>query len=119
MRQAAFKGLREDKPAQSVEREEAETRGAMAKRDVKAEAAVKNEPQTIAAKRTSSTTAGTDKSLDSSLPIRLTHPDKILDAKSGLTKDDLAHYYLEIAGDLLPYIEGRPLTPGAMRRWHG
>jgi bifunctional non-homologous end joining protein LigD len=45
-----------------------------------------------------------------SLPIRITHPDKVLDAESGLTKDGLAHYYLEVASYMLPYIEGRPLT---------
>lgn len=44
------------------------------------------------------------------LPIRLTHPDKVPDANSGLTKDELAHYYDAIAPHMLPHIGGRPLT---------
>jgi bifunctional non-homologous end joining protein LigD len=106
VRQAAFKGLREDKPAKSVQREVAEDRTVQPERDIKADASVKHKPKTIAAKRASSVAAP----LDESLPIRLTHPDKVLDAESGLTKDALAHYYLEVASYMLPYIEGRPLT---------
>jgi bifunctional non-homologous end joining protein LigD len=106
VRQAAFKGLREDKPAKSVRREEAEGSAAEAERDLKAEASVRQKPKTIAARRITSTAAGSNESL----PIRLTHPDTVLDAESGLTKDRLAHYYLEVASYMLPYIEGRPLT---------
>jgi bifunctional non-homologous end joining protein LigD len=106
VRQAAFKGLREDKPAKQVQRERAEGRAAEAESSVRAEASEKVKPKTIAARRISATVARSEETL----PIRLTHPDKILDAESGLTKDDLAHYYLEVASYLLPYIEGRPLT---------
>ena len=42
--------------------------------------------------------------------IRLTHPDKILDAESQLTKQQLADYYWAIAPYMLPHIEGRPLS---------
>jgi bifunctional non-homologous end joining protein LigD len=126
VRQAAFKGLREDKPAKSVRREVADSSVAESERDVKADASVKQKPKTIAAKRISARripakrirarniSSRRDSSgaaaTDESLPIRLTHPDKVLDAESGLTKDGLAHYYLEIASYMLPYIEGRPLT---------
>jgi bifunctional non-homologous end joining protein LigD len=106
VRQAAFKGLREDKPAKSVQREVVESRTVKAEGDVKADASVTHKAKTIAARRVSSTAAGSDESL----PIRLTHPDKVLDAESRLTKDGLAHYYLEVASYMLPYIEGRPLT---------
>ncbi|HEY5057304.1 MAG TPA: non-homologous end-joining DNA ligase [Acidobacteriaceae bacterium] len=43
-------------------------------------------------------------------PIRLTHPDKILDAASGLTKQALADYYYAVAPFMLPHIAGRPLS---------
>lgn len=43
-------------------------------------------------------------------PIRLTHPDKILDPLSSLTKQTLADYYFAIAPWILPHIAGRPLT---------
>lgn len=42
------------------------------------------------------------------LPI--THPNKVLDDESGLTKRMLAEYYLVIAGHMLPHIAGRPLS---------
>jgi bifunctional non-homologous end joining protein LigD len=106
VRQAAFKGLREDKPAKSVQREVAEGRAVEAERDEKADASASHKPKTFAARRISSAGATSNESL----PIRLTHPDKVLDTESGLTKDALAHYYLEIADYMLPYIEGRPLT---------
>jgi bifunctional non-homologous end joining protein LigD len=106
VRQAAFKGLREDKPARSVQREVAESSAAEAERDEEAGASASHKPKTIAAKRISSTAAGPNEPL----PVRLTHPDKVLDAESGLTKYGLAHYYLEVASYMLPYIEGRPVT---------
>jgi bifunctional non-homologous end joining protein LigD len=106
VRQAAFKGLREDKLANQVQREVVEGRGADAESDISAKASATHKPKTIAARRVSSKAAGHSESL----PIRLTHPDKVLDAESGLTKDDLAHYYLEMARNIMPYIEDRPLT---------
>jgi bifunctional non-homologous end joining protein LigD len=42
--------------------------------------------------------------------MRLTHPDKILDPESQLTKQQLADYYWAIAAQMLPHIEGRPLS---------
>jgi bifunctional non-homologous end joining protein LigD len=106
VRQAAFKGLREDKPAKSVRREQAEAGAAEAERDVRTNASLKHKTKTVAAKRNAPAEPGSDESL----PIRLTHPDKVLDAESGLTKDALAHYYMDIADYMLPYIEDRPLT---------
>lgn len=106
VRQAAFKGLREDKPAKSVQRELATGRAAEAERDEKADASSMHKPEMIAARRISSKAASSNEPL----PIRLTHPDKVLDVESELTKDSLAHYYLEVANCMLPYIEGRPLT---------
>jgi bifunctional non-homologous end joining protein LigD len=42
------------------------------------------------------------------LPI--THPDKILDPESGMTKLMLANYYLAVADRMLPHIADRPLS---------
>lgn len=47
--------------------------------------------------------------LPASLPIRLSHPQKIVDAGSGLTKEELARYYVAIAPKMLPHIADRPL----------
>ena len=43
-------------------------------------------------------------------PIRLTHPDKVLDVESGMTKQMLADYYWAVADKMLPYIADRPLS---------
>jgi len=42
--------------------------------------------------------------------VRLTHPAKILYPEPGLTKLDLAQYYVAVAGAMLPHVKGRPLT---------
>ena len=102
VRQAAFKGLREDKPAKDVRREE--PRVALSPRSTKHASHV-----AIAAVAAKVVTAKT-KSSATSVPVRLTHPDKILDEESGLTKKQLAEYYWAIAQRMLPHIEGRPLS---------
>jgi bifunctional non-homologous end joining protein LigD len=42
--------------------------------------------------------------------LRLTHPDKILDPASNLTKQQLADYYAIVADRILPHIANRPLS---------
>jgi len=42
--------------------------------------------------------------------LAITHPDKVLDAESGMTKRSLAEYYDAIADHLLPHIANRPLS---------
>lgn len=84
VRQAAFLGLREDKAAEDVRRENNELA-----------------PQRSEAKtRTNAAVNG----------VRLTHPDKVLDDESGMTKRMLADYYAAIAEWMLPYIANRPLS---------
>jgi bifunctional non-homologous end joining protein LigD len=120
VRQASFKGLREDKAAKSVRREEPEeqARGEAAKgettsshRDPAVEknktvksAESRGEPAKSAKTSKAATKSG------SNLTIRLTHPDKVLDESTGVTKAALARYYDEIAEFMLPYIADRPLT---------
>jgi len=43
-------------------------------------------------------------------PVRLTHPAKVLDAVSGVTKQMLADFYWAIAEKMLPHIADRPLS---------
>ena len=53
----------------------------------------------------------------SPIPVRLTHPDKVLYPEQGLTKKDLAAYYTEISKWILPELIGRPLSPAPLPGW--
>ncbi len=113
VRQAAFKGLREDKPASEVRREEP----TVSPKPRAVKQASLTAPPSIAAKTTrpakparSSKPAKATKSATEHAPVRLTHPDKVLDAESKVSKQQLADYYWTIAPHMLPYIAGRPLS---------
>ena len=103
VRQAAFKGLREDKPANEVERERAMPNK---KAGVGTRQSVTDREPGIRKKRVLKVEHTAQPA--TSLPI--THPGKILDAASGLTKQMLAEYYLAVAERMLPHIAGRPLS---------
>jgi bifunctional non-homologous end joining protein LigD len=42
--------------------------------------------------------------------VTITHPERVLFPKDGITKADLAHYYRDVAHWILPYLKDRPLT---------
>lgn len=104
VRQAVFKGLREDKPAKSVHREEAKAMSSEGRAEHRSRKSVshKEKPQ---AKKSSAVTNSPEP-----LPVRLTHPTKVLDKDSGLTKEELARYYAAIAPYMLAYIKERPVS---------
>ena len=117
IRQAAFLGLREDKPAIEVTREKSGPAPKSPKpaptheADDSAEAA--HATRAIAAKTHASSKSKTSHtSVPSSehAQVRLTHPTKVLDPESGLTKQALADYYWAVADRMLPHIEDRPLS---------
>ena len=104
IRQAAFKGLREDKSAKEVVRESAEPLESMnASKPHPAKPPSHSTPS-----RSGHTTTRTVSASKTNLP--LTHPEKILDPESGMTKLMLANYNLAIAAHMLPHIADRPLS---------
>jgi len=107
LRQAAFKGLREDKPAREVGRESATAPPATERSFL----GVKDEDATRP-RGNSSRIRKNKKAADEveTINLQLTHSNKILDEASGMTKLDLARYYLDIADKMLPYIAHRPLS---------
>jgi len=107
VRQAAFQGLREDKPARDVRREEP----TVPPKPRTANHASHTAPPSVAAKTARGAQSPKQaKSAAAHAPVRLTHPDKVLDAESKLTKQQLADYYWAIAPHMLPYIADRPLS---------
>ena len=42
--------------------------------------------------------------------IKISHPERVIDAKSGLTKLDLVRWYDNIADRILPHLQGRPVS---------
>ena len=119
LRQASFKGLREDKAAAEVRREEPST--PPKPRGQKQASHAASTP--LAAKTASQPTAKTASKAvakrsrkpsvhhaEAAAPIRLTHPEKVLDAETHLTKQQLADYYWAIAPHMLPHIADRPLS---------
>jgi len=118
VRQAAFLGLREDKPAAEVTRETSAPTPKSSKPQNPTAHPTK-ESRVPHLRAVSSRLSGKEKSprddkpVTTELPhppIRLTHPDKVLDAVSGLTKQALADYYYAIAPHMLPHIASRPLS---------
>lgn len=103
VRQAAFKGLREDKPAEEVVRESAvQSGGALADQ---AEGRQEAKQSRHAKKKDPMSNVA-----DAKTQLAITHPDKILDPESGLTKGELAEYYVAVAEQLLQQIADRPLS---------
>jgi bifunctional non-homologous end joining protein LigD len=105
IRQAAFKGLREDKPANEVVRENAEPlESARSSKTHPSKSQPNSKPYGAHGKGASKTTSA-DKT-----DLPLTHPDKILDPESRMTKLMLANYYIAVAERMLPHIADRPLS---------
>jgi bifunctional non-homologous end joining protein LigD len=88
VRQASFKGLREDKKPSEVRREV---------------------PDPSLSQKTPLNSAE-PKSAPPKLGFKVTHPDKIIDPETGLKKQALVDYYLAVAKLMLPHVEGRPLS---------
>jgi bifunctional non-homologous end joining protein LigD len=106
VRQASFQGLREDKPASEVHKDNPAPKPRGARQSTGSKHASHSVSSTRAAKAVPSKGGPPA----SHAPVRLTHPDKNLDADSMLTKQQLADYYWAIAPHMLTQIAGRPIS---------
>lgn len=108
MRHPAFQGLRDDKPPRSVGRPESlSVSNPFTAHEIPAMPKTSTKPK----RRRSQAAAATPSQDDAShLPVRLTHPERVLFADVGLTKAGLANYYAEIAEWILPHLTDRPLS---------
>jgi len=105
MRQPVFLGLREDREARHVVREEP---GTVEGGGVDTVAA--GRPWEALRQHATRTRSASGEEVVELLGVRLTHPDRIYYPSLGFTKVDLALYYVTIADAVLPHLEGRPLT---------
>lgn len=102
VRQAAFVGLRTDKPASQVIHEHP-----------RAATELKGAFKPKARKATSETAKKSAKSAKNRIDVAgvsISHPDRVIDAESGILKVDLAHYYETVADWILPHLKNRPVA---------
>ena len=86
-RHAVFHGLREDKPAKDITEERAKPM-----KTSKAQSTAPSQSDLADGK------------------VRITHPDRVIDASSGTTKMQLAEYYASVAEWILPQLKDRPVA---------
>ena len=117
VRQAAFKGLREDKPAREVVRETAAPTtpaAIMAQQQAVRKSTKKADPPARGMAKTAARSASSRptpaKAHGDWAEIKLTHPDRVYWADVGVTKEDLAEYYVGVWKWMAPHIVGRPLA---------
>jgi bifunctional non-homologous end joining protein LigD len=112
VRQAAFKGLREDKSTKEVVREKPQampedSEGSAAPRKSARQSASAGK----AAAKTQSWPSGRSAEDEKThAAIRLTHPDKIIDPATKLTKQQLADYLSAVTENMMPHLANRPLS---------
>ena len=89
VRHAVFRGVRTDKPARSIRREEASAPARAPAAKAGSSRAAPAQPRTA---------------------IKITHPDRVIDTSTGLRKIDLIHYYESVADRMLPHLRNRPVS---------
>jgi len=87
LRQPSFEGLREDKEAADVRKEQPSARPATKVKNPRGKGVATN------------VVAG----------VRLTNPDRVVYPEQGITKRELAEYYVAVADLMLPHVADRPL----------
>lgn len=99
VRHPVFQGLRKDKPARAITKETPVSATAVKTDRAAGKPARAKAAKTAPAKRSGKATAG-----------KLTHPERVIDASTGLTKLDLARYYALVAPLLLRHLKARPVS---------
>lgn len=87
VRHPTFRGVRTDKPADSIRREQASSSAPAPSPAAPTKAAAK--PRTA---------------------IKISNPDRVIDPSTGLRKIDLVHFYESVADRILPHLRNRPVS---------
>ncbi|GGD50400.1 DNA ligase D [Caballeronia grimmiae] len=117
VRQASFVSLRDDKPARQIVKEEpasAKKVEAEVEEDTaKKPKARKTAARTSAAKEAPAKPAAKTRSKANTSEIegvKISHPDRVIDKSTGLTKLDVVEYYASIAEWMLPHLHDRAVS---------
>jgi bifunctional non-homologous end joining protein LigD len=113
VRQAAFKGVREDKSPQEVIREmpAMTAAGAATKTAPKIAAeTAKAMTRTSKTKARPSSRKSASRRQEGRKDVRFTHPDRVYWVDAGVTKQDLADYYRSVWDWMAPHLVSRPLA---------
>ena len=97
LRQPSFQGLRTDKPAREIVREQPQAPSQAPSIDGMSQPRHKGRQPS-------------KQSMPARSRTHLTNPDRVLYPDLGLTKADLARYYEQVGEWILPHLRGRPLT---------
>ncbi len=89
IRHSVFHALRSDKPPEAI---------------------TKEVPKPVAAAAPAAKKRGTKPAAAVPDGLRITHPERVIDARSGFTKLDLVQYYARAAPAMLPHLIGRPVS---------
>ena len=112
LRQAAYKGLREDKPPGEVVRETPVDEGRAANQRQMRKSADRKMVQGEAkrSRHSAPVRASGGSGHVEIADVHLTHPDRVYWADVGITKEDLAAYYLDVWKLMAPHLVDRPLA---------
>ncbi|RUT34456.1 DNA ligase D [Arsenicitalea aurantiaca] len=105
LRHPSFLGLRTDKPAEEITREDAAPADVEKKPAARPKATAKpRKPETLALEDQDGIAAA------EKAGVRLTSPDRVVFPGQGVTKAELVAYYAAVAPAMLPYVKDRPLS---------
>jgi bifunctional non-homologous end joining protein LigD len=116
IRHSVFHGLRDDKPASTITREQP-VAASKVKAAAKAEAATTwtaKAPKSATskvAKPAPAAKAAKKASAEASVEgIRISHPERVIDQSTGITKIEVVNHYLAVAKLILPHLATRPVS---------
>ncbi|MCE9657228.1 MAG: DNA ligase D [Burkholderiales bacterium] len=108
IRHSVFHGLRDDKPARSITREQpAEAVDVKKKTTLAKTPAAKKAAPPSAPRATTKKRASGDAEVQG---IRISHPERVIDTSTGITKLEVVNHYLAVAKLILPHLATRPVS---------
>ncbi len=113
LRHPSFQGLREDKPAATVIHDEPVALSEVKAMETGRKAAAPRQKRTgnSSPDERPPRTGKVDEEAGALYAgVRLSHPEKVLYTGQGITKRDLAEYYMKVADWMLPHVVDRPLA---------